>query len=188
MELEHRVEELERELEILKETMRETLLAIQKSLPEKPASPSRWQKKAWMLALLNTLLAITLFTNIRFYTSDTPPFGIGSLLSPWLQAFWVALAFLWLLLQMYPLALLLDQEDGRARKVTWRNSVALFRSNPGLTLALTSLVLILATISALFPSLWFVVMVALFAGVCANAAGQLVQSCRQRAQIRGKGK
>jgi|GEM_PF-2357501 len=188
MELEHRVEKLERELKILKEATQETLLAVQKSLSEKPSSPSRWQKRAWVLALLNILLAITLFTNVDVYASDDTLLGSNSLLGPWLRAFWIAIAFLWLLLQMYPLALLLDQENARSRDVAWRNAAALFKSNPGLTLALTSLVLALSAISALFPSLWFVLIVVLLAAVCANVAGQLVQLYQQRAQVGGKGK
>ncbi len=177
VELEQRVETLEREVETLKGEIRGTLLDVRASLSEKPPSPARWRDRAWVLALLNVLLAIVLFTNIRFYTP-----GDGSLLSPWLQAFWVALAFVWLLLQMYPLALLLDQEEEQAREVAWRNAAAIFASSPGLTLALTLVVLVVAVISALFPSLWLVLMVALLAVVCVNAVGHLVRLRRQRAR------
>ena len=179
MELERRVETLERELRILKGEIRGTLLDVQESLAEKPANPSRWRKRAWVLALLNLLLSIVLFTNIRLYTPDPAPGG-GSLVDPWLQAFWVALAFVWLLLQMYPLALLLEQEEPVARDAAWRNAGALFRSNPGLTLALTVVVLVVAVASVLFPSLWFVLTVALLAVVCLNAAGPLLRLCRER--------
>lgn len=181
MELEQRVETLEREVEILKGEIRGTLLDVQESLAEKPASPSRWRKRAWVLALLNTLLAITLFTNIRLYTSDTP-LGVSSSLAPWLRAFWIALAFLWLVIQMYPLALLLDQEEQQSREVAWRNAAALFVSSPGMTLALTLLVLAVAVVGMLFPSLWFVLTVALLAVVCVNAAGPLLRLCRRRAR------
>jgi protein-S-isoprenylcysteine O-methyltransferase Ste14 len=179
VELEQRVKALEREVEILKGEIRGTLLDVQESLAEKPASPSRWRKRAWVLALLNLLLSIVLFTNIRFYTPEPAPGG-GSLLDSWLQAFWVALAFVWLLLQMYPLALLLDQEEPRARDAAWRNAGALFRSNPGLTLALTLVILVVAVVSVLFPSLWLVLTVALLAVVCFNAAGPLLRLCRER--------
>ncbi len=179
MELEQRVEALERELRILKGDIRGTLLDVQDSLAEKPASPSRWRKRAWVLALLNLLLSIVLFTNIRFYTSEPAPGG-GSLLDPWLQASWVALAFVWLLLQMYPLALLLDQEEPVARDAAWRNAGARFRSNPGLTLALTVVVLVVAVASVLFPSLWVILTVALLAVVGVNAARPLLRLCRER--------
>jgi len=188
VELEHRVEKLEREFETLKEAIQGTLLAVQKSLPEKPTSPLRWQKGAWGLALLNLLLAITLFTNIRFYTSDDTSSGIAPHLSSWLRSFWIALAFLWLILQMYPLALLLNQEDRRSCEVAWRNAAALFISNPGLTLALTLSVLVVSTVSMLFPSLWFVVVVALFVIVCVNAARYLLRLYRQQIQMERRGK
>ena len=174
MELQHRVETLEHEMEVLKGEIRGTLLDVQQNLSEKPVppTPSQWQKRAWGLALLNVLLAVTLFTNIRFYTSDDDPFGIGSPLSGWLQAFWVTLAFVWLILQMYPLALLLDQEGKQSREVAWRNAAALFMSNPGQTLALTLFVLAVAVVSMLFPAAWFLVTLALLVIVCINMARQ----------------
>lgn len=174
MELEQRVETLEHEVGILKGEIRGTLLEVQESLAEKPASPSQWRKRAWALALLNTLLAITLFTNIRLYTSDTP-FGVSSSLAPWLRAFWIALAFLWLVIQMYPLALLLDQEEQQSREAAWRNAAALLVSSPGMTLALTLLILAVAVVGMLFPSLWFVVTTVLFVAVCINAMAYLRQ-------------
>lgn len=182
MELEHRVETLERDMKVLKGEIRGTLLNVQENLSEKPASPSRWQKRAWVLALLNLLLAITLFTNIHFYTSEDAPFGISPLLSSWLRGLWTALAFVWLILQMYPLALLLDQEDERSRDVAWHNAAAIFTSNPGLTLALTLAMLVAVIVSTLFPSLWLALTVVMFAVVCVNAAMYLFRLCRQHAR------
>ncbi len=181
MQLEQRVERLEREIEVLKKDIRQTLLDVQDSLPEKPASPSRWRNKAWVLALLNLLLSIALFTNIRFYTADSP-FGVSPVLAPWLRAFWVALMFVWLLLQMYPLMLLLDQEEKQLRDGAWRNTATFFISNPALTLALTAAVLAIAAISALFPSLWMGVIAVLFIIVCINAALYVLGLHRQRTQ------
>ena len=179
MELENRVETLERETAILKTEIRETLLNVQENLLDKRAASSRWRKRAWVLSMLNLLLAIALFANIRFYASNNS-LPTGSTVGSWLQALWVALAFLWLLLQMYPLALLLNQEDAPSREAAWHNTAKFFISNPALTLALTLVVSILAIVSALFPSLWLVVVVALFATVCVNAAMQLVRLYRKR--------
>jgi hypothetical protein len=179
VELEHRVEMLECEVKVLKEDIRKALLDVRDSLPEKPISPSQWRKKAWVLALLNVLLAIALFTNIHLYVSDTP-LGISSTLASWLQAFWVALTFVWLILQMYPLALLLDQEGKQSREVAWHNAASLFIFNPGLTIALTMLVLVVAIISILFPALWFVVTAALLAVVCLNVVGYLLRLRQER--------
>ena len=183
MELEHRVEMLEREMELLKKEIQATLLNVQKSLAEEPvnklSSPVRWRKRAWVLALLNVLVAITLFTNIRFYASDTPA-GASSLLEPWLRAFWVVLMFVWLTLQLYPLALLLERENKRSREAAWRNVGAILFFSPGLTIALTLLVLAVAAISMLIPSLWLVAMAVLFAGACANAVEYLLRPYRRR--------
>ena len=185
MELEQRMETLEHELKILKGEIRGTLLDVRENLAQKPPNPSRWQKRAWGMALLNILLALTLFTNVRLYTSDIPV-GVSATLVPWLRGFWVALAFVWLLLQMYPLALLLDQEEPRPREMAWHNAARIFASNPTLTLALTLLVLTVAVISMLFPSLWFMLTVALLAVACANGMLYLLRLYQRQTQGVGK--
>lgn len=169
MELEHKIHQLEQEMAVLKEEIEGTLLDIRKVVSADLATPAGWRKRAWVLALLNVLVATTLFTNIRWFSPDSAA-PVGTPLGPWLRATWVALTFVWLILQMYPLALLLDQEDARPREVAWRNAAALFRSNPGLTTALTILVLAIAVISMLFPSLWLLATAGLFAIVCTYAA------------------
>jgi hypothetical protein len=184
MELEHRVEKIEREVGVLKRDLQGTLLEIQRSMSRRPADPSRWRKRAWVLALLNMLLAITLFTNVRFYTPDPSSSGASPLLSPWLRALWETLAFLWLILQMYPLALLLGQEEEQLQDVAWRNAAALFTSNPGLALALGMVVLLLSIVSVLFPSLWLVGMVVLFGFICGGAVRYLFRALRQRGETR----
>ena len=172
MELSHRVEQLEREVSVLKHDIRGTLLEVQdelsKDAPSSSASPDRWRKRAWMLALLNTLLAVTLFSTVRVYASGEP-FGLAQWLVPWLRGFYVALTFVWLLLQLYPVALLLQEEDGASRDIAWRNAGKAFASNPGLTLAVTVTVLGAAAISALFPPIWFGVVAILLVVVCLNA-------------------
>jgi len=184
MELEHRVERIEQELGVLKRDLQGTLLEIQRSMSRRPADPSRWRKRAWVLALLNMLLAITLFTNVRFYTSDPSSSGSSPLLGPWLRALWETLAFLWLILQMYPLALLLGQEEEQVQDMAWRNAAALFASSPALALAVGMGVLLLSVVSVLFPSLWLVVMVVLFGFICGGAVRCLLRSSRQRGETR----
>lgn len=169
MGLEHKVDQLEQELAVLKEEIEGTLLAIRKVVSAGLAAPAGWRKRAWVLALLNVLVATTLFTNIRWFAPGSAA-PVGTPLGPWLRATWVALAFVWLILQMYPLVLLLGQEGTRPREVAWRHAAAFFRSSPGLTMALTLLVLAIAVISMLFPLLWLLATAGLFGIVCTYAA------------------
>jgi len=182
VELEQRIKTLEHEMEGLKGEIGRTLLGIQEGLSEEPVGASGWRKRAWGLALLNILAAITLFTNVRFYTPGNASIEISPTLSPWLRALWVAVAFLWLILQMYPLALLLEQEDQGRWRWGLRNATALLIANPGFILVLALLVLIVALISGLFPALWFLATFVLFVFVCHKAVRHLLALYRERAQ------
>ena len=137
--------------------------------------------KAWKLALLDILVAVIVFTNIRFYTPGIAPFEISPTLSLWLQALFVGIASLWLVIQVYPMALLLEQEDQRLR-VALRNAAVLFVANPGFTIVLVVLLLVVAAVSTVFPVLWFVVTIALFAVVCNKAVLYLLEVYRERAR------
>jgi len=137
----------------------------------------------FLLALMNivtVLLAIPVVTlpNIRFYTAGNAPFAINPTVSLWIRAFWVAVGFLWLILQMYPMALLLEQEDQRLR-VALRNTGVLFIANPGFTLVLALLLLIVGVISTFLPMLWFLVTPALLAVVCNKAVLHLLEPYRK---------
>ena len=138
-----------------------------------------------MLALLNMLVAMTLFTNIRWFATDSALHD-GTPSEPWLRATWVALVFVWLILQMYPLALLLAQEDARPREVAWRNAAALFRSNPGLIASLTMLVIAVSVVSMLFPSLWLLATAGLFGIVCSCAVMYTLRLRQARLRSTGK--
>jgi hypothetical protein len=186
MELEERVEALEREMETLKGGIQGMLEEIKESLPDKPAAPLGWQKKAWVLALLNLLVAITLFTNIYMYLPGMAPFALSERLVVWLHAFWVAMAFMWLLLQMYPLALLLEQEDRQWQGMVWRNSVGYFRAHPGLMLGLTAGILVMAVVNSVFPAMWFVVALGLMVMVGSVGLGRLVEGYRKRARAKSE--
>lgn len=141
----------------------------------------RYFWKAWGLALLNILVAIIVFTNVRFYTPDTVPFDISSNLSVWIRAVFVGTAFLWLLVQLYLMALLLEQEDQRLR-VALRNAAVLVIAHPGFTMVLAVLLLIVAALSTAFPALWFLVTLALFAVVSNKAVLHLLEPYREQAR------
>jgi len=139
----------------------------------------RYFWKAWGLALLNILVITIAITNLRFYTPGNAPFEIHPTLSLWIRALWMAVAFLWLTLQMYPLALLLEQEDQRLR-VALRNTVVIFIANPGFTLVLAVLLWAVAVISTLLSPLWFFLTPALFAVVCNKAVQHLLKPYREQ--------
>ncbi len=145
----------------------------------------RYFWKAWGLALLNILVAIIVSTNIRFYTPGVAPFEISPGLSAWIGGGFVALSLLWLLLQVYPLALLLEQEDQRLR-VALRNAAVLLVANPGFTIVLALLLLLLSIVSTLFTVLW-VITLPLFAVVCNKAVLHLLKPYRERMKDGGDG-
>jgi uncharacterized membrane protein YesL len=146
----------------------------------------RYFWKAWGLALLNILVAVILFTNIRFYTPANVPFDISPSVSLWIQALFVGVALLWVIVQMYPLALLFEQEDQRLR-VALRNAAVLLITNLGFTIVLLLLLLIVAAISTAIPLLWFMVTLALFAVVCNRAVLHLLEPYRERARAEAEG-
>lgn len=138
----------------------------------------RYFLKAWGLALLNILVIVTAIFNIRFYTPGIGPLEISDTLSTWIGGFFTAVAFLWLVFQLYPMAALLEQEDQRLR-VALRNSAVLFVTSPGFTIVLALLLLLVAVVSTFFVILW-VVALALFAVVCNKAVLHLLEPHRER--------
>jgi len=173
-ELEKRIETLEQEMSTLKGEIRETLLDVQANVTEDPANHDvgKWQKGAWGLALLNLILAIILFTNAKF--EATGPFvGELSVFGAWLRAFWIALALVWLILQLYPLALLLGQVETRSRDIAWRSTLAIVRSNPGAILGGSLVIFFVTIISTWFPSLWLIAAVICIVVVCVNSVNYL---------------
>jgi hypothetical protein len=138
----------------------------------------RYFLKAWGLALLNILVIVIVSTNVRFYTPGIAPFEIGDTLSMWVRGFFLAMGFLWLIVQLYPMAVLLEQEDQRLR-VALRNSAVLFITNPGFSVVL-ALLLLLLTVVSMFLVIPWVAVLALFAVVCNKAVLHLLEPHRER--------
>jgi hypothetical protein len=188
MNVEQRIAKLEREVETLRSEIEGTLLAIRESLPDKPASAAaRWQKKAWALALINILMAVALFANIYLFLPGNLPFSIDPNLLFWLRAFWVALAFIWLLLQMYPLALLLEQEEQQPQGVAWHSASAFVRARPGLIVALTLVVLVVGIINTVLPVTWIIIALSLLVAIGSIALRDVVELFRERLQAHREG-
>ncbi len=179
MDVEERLVALEHEVKVLKGDIQKTLIEIQATLPERSAAP-RWQKRAWILALLNVMLAVVLFANIYLYLPGNMPFAVDPKLEGWLRAGWISVAFIWLLLQMYPLVLLLGQEDSEWQNVGLRNATAFIKSNPGYTLMLTFAILIVALINTVVPAAWIIVALILLIAVGSMAAWSILELLRER--------
>jgi hypothetical protein len=180
MELEERVEHLELEMKALKIDIQKTLLEIRDALPERQAASTRWQKKAWVLALVNMMLAVVLFTNVYLYLPGNMPFELNPALTAWLRALWLAIAFIWMLLQLYPLALLLEQEDPEWQGVLWRNTNAFVRARPGFLVALTLAVLVIAIVNEALPAAWLLVELVLLIAIGIIAWRNLIGLVRKQ--------
>ncbi len=138
----------------------------------------RYAWLAWRLALLNLLVTLVLLTNLRFYTPGIAPFDLHPTLSVWIRGVVLCLLFLWSLVQIYPLALLLEQEDRRLR-VALRNAGVLFVTNPLFTLAVGLLLLVAAVVSTVLILPWFLVTPAFFAIVCNQVVLHLLKPHRE---------
>jgi hypothetical protein len=139
----------------------------------------RYFWKAWLLALLNILMAVIVATNIWFYNPDVAPFEISPTLSAWIAGVFVAIGVLWTALQMYIWAVLLEQEDQRLR-LALRNAAILFIANPGFTIVLFVLLLAVAVASWLVMMPWILFTLAFFGVVCNKVVIHLLEPFRER--------
>lgn len=85
----------------------------------------RYFWKSLRLALVNILVLAILLSNFWFYVPNNNPFNLNSSISLVIQMLFLLLTVLWLAYQMYPTALLLEQEDQRLR-IALRNAGVLF--------------------------------------------------------------
>jgi hypothetical protein len=174
MELEQRIKSLEAQVNTLQSDIRQTLGEIQKTLPEKPVRSSNWNRTAWVLAMVNLLVAVLLLDNSLLFAPLLKFFAPYPMAGTWFRALWIVLAFLWLLLQMYPLALLLTQEEREWKSVSWQNALKVVHARPGLMIVLTVFVLITILINAIAPAAWLVITLILLVAVAGLALRSLV--------------
>ena len=139
----------------------------------------RYFWKSWGLALVNILVGLLLYSNFRFYDPATIPFDISPLVSLWIRDLFLVIGLLWIVAQMYPLALLVEQEDQRLR-VAFRNMAVLSITSPGFTILLALLLLVFIVVSTAVPMLWFLISVALIAVVCNKAVVHLLEPFREK--------
>ncbi len=138
----------------------------------------RYAGPAWGLALLNLLVILVLLTNLRFYTPGLVPFDLHPALSLGIRGVVISLLALWSLVQLYPLALLLEQEDRRLR-VALRNAAVLFVTNPLFTAALGLLLLGVAVVSTALVLPWVLVTPAFVGVVCNGVVLHLLEPYRE---------
>ena len=184
MDMEQRIQALEEEVRTLKLDIQITLVEIRENLPDESAPAVKWEKKAWILALLNILLAVVLFTNISFFVSGGEAFGLSSTVSSWIRALWVAIAFAWLLLQMYPLAMLLGQEDQQWQGVIWRNALTFLRTRPAFWVLLTLILLVVAIINTVVPAAWLIIALTLIVAVASFVVRNMLELFQRQGQAR----
>jgi len=146
----------------------------------------RYFWKSWAIALTDIVVGLLLYINFRFYAPGTPPFNVSGNVSVWIRTFLVFVGGLWLLLQMYVLAMLLEQEVQRLR-LAFRNAAILMFSSPGFTLLLGIIVLALSAVSTLVPALWAMVTLALLAVLCNKAVQHLLMPHREKARAEAGG-
>jgi uncharacterized membrane protein YesL len=140
----------------------------------------RYFGKSWLIALINIGVGLLFYVNFNFYAPDTAPFNISETVSLWLRTFFVFLGVLWLFLQMYLFAMLLEQDEQRI-KLAFRNAAILMFANPGFTLLLGIILALLSVASTLLPALWAMVTLSLIAVVCNKAVQHLLIPHRERA-------
>jgi uncharacterized membrane protein YesL len=141
----------------------------------------RYFLKAWGLALINILVAAIVLTNIWFYGPDVVPFNISETLTVWIRSIFVGLGFVWWCYQLYPMAMLLEQEDQRIR-LALRNSAILLIANPGATFVLGVLSLLVIALSLRFPPLMVLLALSLLAVVCNQVVIHLLKPFREKAK------
>jgi uncharacterized membrane protein YesL len=141
----------------------------------------RYFLKAWGLALINILVVALVLTNVWFYGPDVVPFNISSTLAIWIRSLFVGLGLIWWCYQLYPMAMLLEQEDQRIR-LALRNSAILAIANPGVTFVLGVLSLLVIALSLRFPPLIILLTLSLLAVVCNAVVIHLLKPFREKAK------
>ena len=140
----------------------------------------RYFWKSWVFALINIVVGLLFYINFNFYAPETPPFNLSATVSLWVRTFFVFVGALWVLLQMYLFAMLLEQDEQRI-KLAFRNSAILMFANPGFSLLLGIIILVLAAVSILLPALWAMVTMSLVAVICNMAVQHLLTPYREKA-------
>jgi hypothetical protein len=137
--------------------------------------------KSLFLAVLNVLVLGSSAIGLRFYAPGITPLDINPGASTALMMVVVFVAATWLVYQMYPMALLIEQTDKRLR-VALRNAAVLYLRRPGFSALIAVVLLIIILLSA-----WLLLPLALFtwslvAVICNKIVKHLLVPERERAR------
>jgi hypothetical protein len=141
----------------------------------------RYFWKSLGLALFNILVLTILLSNVWFYAPNNNPFNLDSGISLIIRMFFLLLTALWLVYQMYPMALILEQEDQRLW-VALRNAGVLLLTRPGFSILLAlvlGIVIAISTYPLIVP--WFLLTLSFIAVVCNKAVKHLLIPHREHA-------
>jgi uncharacterized membrane protein YesL len=137
--------------------------------------------KSLGLGLINLVVLAILISNIWFYAPANDPFQMDASISSSIQLFFIVLTALWLVYQMYPLALLMEQTDKRLR-IAYRNAGVLFITRAGFSILLAlALAIVIAISTYPFVVPWFFITLSFIAVACNKAVKHLLIPHRERA-------
>ncbi|HEX7005348.1 MAG TPA: hypothetical protein VF168_14280 [Trueperaceae bacterium] len=129
---------------------------------ELPSMLRRYFLKSWLWFLLQLLVAAGVLVNLQFYG------GLGSGLGSVLQGATLAAAVAWLLLQLYALPYLMEQDRPSLRQAL-RNSLLTTLASPLYTLILGVVIAILLALCVRLPFLLLFGIPMLIAVTCSHA-------------------
>jgi hypothetical protein len=133
----------------------------------------RYFWKSLVLAILNVLVVVIAIISIRFYAPGTTPLDVDPTVSTVLMMGVIFFATVWLIYQMYPMALLIEQTDKRLR-VALRNAAVLYLRRPGFSALLALVLLIIIALSALLQLPLVLITWSLLAVICNKAVKHLL--------------
>jgi len=133
--------------------------------------------RSYLWGLLNVFVVLVVYSNIWFYSHLEGDW------TAWVQGLFLGLAFLWLLLQMYALPLLFEQERPHLG-LALRNSLVLLGSHPLYGLGIMVLIIVIAIVTTVFL---FPIWLLLSAGVIAYLANKATITSIARLNARSSG-
>ena len=134
--------------------------------------------RGWAIAALHLLVWGGIAVNLWFYAPANNPFGLSDQVAMYIQALWLGVLLLWLLLSQYIPALVMEQEDLRLR-TTLRNAVVLLVTRPGFAALLLTVVVVTALLSAFLVLPWLLFTLSFIAVLSNEAVLLLLQAHRQ---------